>query len=116
MGLVLFRLLVGRSPFVATTPIALLPAQLYDEMRELFPRQTGAEPSSIRDDAYRGLAGSEGRARFSTWLYRIAYNVYLNHRTRVRELAPEGKPRRRAMTTRSPSEVPSPISRNYAPR
>lgn len=42
--------------------------------------------------AYRGLCGFEGRARFSTWLYRIAYNVYLNHRTRVRELAalPEG--------------------------
>lgn len=42
--------------------------------------------------AYRGLNGFEGRARFSTWLYRIAYNVYLNHRTRVRELAalPEG--------------------------
>ncbi len=42
--------------------------------------------------AYRGLAGFEGRARFSTWLYRIAYNVYLNHRTRVRELAalPDG--------------------------
>lgn len=38
--------------------------------------------------AYRGLVGFEGRARFSTWLYRIAYNVYLNHRTRTRELAP----------------------------
>ena len=37
--------------------------------------------------AYRGLNGFEGRARFSTWLYRIAYNVYLNHRARVRELA-----------------------------
>ncbi len=37
--------------------------------------------------AYRGLHGFEGRARFSTWLYRIAYNVYLNHRTRTRELA-----------------------------
>lgn len=37
--------------------------------------------------AYRGLVGFEGRARFSTWLYRIAYNVYLNHRARVRELA-----------------------------
>lgn len=36
--------------------------------------------------AYRGLVGFEGRARFSTWLYRIAYNVYLNHRARVREL------------------------------
>lgn len=34
--------------------------------------------------AYRGLVGFEGRARFSTWLYRIAYNVFLNHRTRGR--------------------------------
>ncbi len=42
--------------------------------------------------AYRGLVGFEGRARFSTWLYRITYNVYLNHRARVRELAalPDG--------------------------
>lgn len=38
--------------------------------------------------AYKGLVGFEGRSRFSTWLYRIAYNVYLNHRTRSRELSP----------------------------
>jgi RNA polymerase sigma-70 factor (ECF subfamily) len=37
--------------------------------------------------AYRGLVGFEGRSRFSTWLYRIAYNVFLNHRTRTRELS-----------------------------
>jgi RNA polymerase sigma-70 factor (ECF subfamily) len=36
--------------------------------------------------AFRGLVGFEGRARFSTWLYRIAYNVFLNHRARHREL------------------------------
>lgn len=42
--------------------------------------------------AYRGLVGFEGRARFSTWLYRIGYNAYLNHRSRAKELAslPEG--------------------------
>ena len=46
--------------------------------------------------AYRGLVGFEGRSRFSTWLYRIAYNVYLNHRTRTRELVelPRGYERR----------------------
>ena len=38
--------------------------------------------------AYRGLVGFEGRARFSTWIYRIAYNVFLNHRSRVRPHRP----------------------------
>jgi RNA polymerase sigma-70 factor (ECF subfamily) len=42
--------------------------------------------------AYRGLVGFEGRASFGTWLYRISYNVYLNHSTRVRRFSglPEG--------------------------
>lgn len=33
--------------------------------------------------AYRGLPGFEGRSRFSTWVHRIAYYAYLNHRNRV---------------------------------
>jgi RNA polymerase sigma-70 factor, ECF subfamily len=33
--------------------------------------------------AYRGLPGFEGRSRFSTWLHRIAYFAFLNHRNRV---------------------------------
>ncbi len=37
--------------------------------------------------AYRGLVGFEGRSSFGTWVYRISYNVYLNHRTRSRSFA-----------------------------
>jgi RNA polymerase sigma-70 factor (ECF subfamily) len=35
--------------------------------------------------AVRGLVTFEGRSAFGTWLYRIAYNVYLNHRARTRQ-------------------------------
>lgn len=37
--------------------------------------------------AFRGLVGFEGRSSFSTWVYRISYNVYLNHRARSRSFA-----------------------------
>jgi len=35
--------------------------------------------------AYRNLAGFEGRSRFSTWLYKVAYNTALNGVNRRRE-------------------------------
>lgn len=38
--------------------------------------------------AWAALDGFEGRSRFSTWLYRIAYTTYLNHIRRPRPLAP----------------------------
>lgn len=37
--------------------------------------------------AWAALDGFEGRSRFSTWLYRIAYTTYLNHIRRPRRLA-----------------------------
>jgi RNA polymerase sigma-70 factor (ECF subfamily) len=38
--------------------------------------------------AWSALAGFHGRAQFSTWLCRIAYNVFLNHLRRPRRLVP----------------------------
>ena len=68
------------------------------KIRGLLLRLTGN--ATLADDlaqevflrAYRGLVGFEGHSRFSTWIYRIAYNVFLNHRSRCKELAalPQG--------------------------
>ncbi|HTQ81624.1 MAG TPA: sigma-70 family RNA polymerase sigma factor [Thermoanaerobaculia bacterium] len=38
--------------------------------------------------AWDALAGFDGRAQFSTWLARIAYNTFLNHLRRPRRLVP----------------------------
>lgn len=44
--------------------------------------------ADLTQDTYRrawaGLGGFDGRARFSTWLYRIAYTTFLNHLRRPR--------------------------------
>jgi RNA polymerase sigma-70 factor (ECF subfamily) len=36
---------------------------------------------------YRGLSGYRGGARFSTWIYRIAYHVFISEARRSRALA-----------------------------
>lgn len=56
--------------------------------------------------AYRGLASFEGRARFTTWLHRIAYFVYLNHRNRVRQ--PAALPEEFELTQAAPEDELSP--------
>lgn len=38
--------------------------------------------------AWDALPGFDGRCRFSTWLYRIAYTTFLNHLRRPRRLVP----------------------------
>jgi RNA polymerase sigma-70 factor, ECF subfamily len=37
--------------------------------------------------AYRNLKSFRGEAKFSTWLYRIAYNIFISDARRIRELA-----------------------------
>ncbi len=37
--------------------------------------------------AYRGLVGFRGHSSLGTWLYRIAYNVFLNHRSRCKRFS-----------------------------
>lgn len=36
--------------------------------------------------AYRNLQNFRGEAKFSTWLYRIAYNVFISDTRRIREM------------------------------
>lgn len=46
--------------------------------------------ADLTQEAYRrawaGLAGFDGRARFATWLHRIAFTTFLNHLRRPRRL------------------------------
>jgi len=50
--------------------------------------------------AWDALPGFDGRAQFSTWLARIAYNTFLNHLRRPRRLVP--------LDERRESQVPDP--------
>lgn len=58
-------------------------------------RLTGGDPELAADlcqDTYRkawvSLASFDGRSKFSTWLYRIAYTTFLNHIRRPRRIVP----------------------------
>ena len=48
--------------------------------------------SDLTQETYRkawdALSGFDGRAQFSTWLFRIAYTTFLNHMRRPRRLVP----------------------------
>jgi RNA polymerase sigma-70 factor (ECF subfamily) len=48
--------------------------------------------ADLTQETYRkgwaSLSGFTGRSRFGTWLYRIAYNTFLNHVRRPRRLVP----------------------------
>jgi RNA polymerase sigma-70 factor (ECF subfamily) len=65
----LFRLLVKRHE-----------QQVYGMGMSFFRNQEDASDftQEVFLKAYRGLSQFEGRSRFSTWLYRIAYNTAIN--------------------------------------
>ncbi|HET6582259.1 MAG TPA: sigma-70 family RNA polymerase sigma factor [Nannocystaceae bacterium] len=85
------RLLVRRASAGETAAFAELVRRHQGKVRGLLLRLCGDR--TLADDlaqevflrAYRGLWGFEGRSSFGTWLYRISYNAYLNHSTRVRK-------------------------------
>ena len=56
--------------------------------------------------AWAALKDFDGRSRFSTWLYRIAYRCFLNHLRRPRKLVPIGDElaRKSAVLTPGPEE------------
>jgi RNA polymerase sigma factor (sigma-70 family) len=63
-------------------------------------RRLCCNDSALADDlaqetflrAYRGLAGYQGGAKLSSWLYRIAYNAFLTQHAKRRETAAEIEP------------------------
>ena len=68
--------------------------QTYRAVFALLRRLCGDQDlaSDLTQETYRkawdALSGFDSRARFSTWLCRIAYNTFLNHLRRPRRMVP----------------------------
>ena len=73
-----------------------LVARHQSEVRGLLRRLTGGDLAQADDlaqetflRAYRGLRGYRGGAKFSSWLYRIACNVFFSQDRGSRDASPE---------------------------
>lgn len=74
-----------------------LVAATYRSTYRALVRLTGGDvdlAADLTQEAYRkawaALPGFDGRSRFSTWLFRIAYTTFLNHARRPRVVVPFG--------------------------
>jgi RNA polymerase sigma-70 factor (ECF subfamily) len=85
----------------------------YQEVWGTLYRLTSGDPDLAADlaqDTYRKAWQArprfQGKAQFSTWIYRIAYNTFLNHIRRPRPVIPLEP----EMTERLPAGGPDPVA------
>lgn len=85
----------------------------YRRIYGLLHRLTGGDAELAADltqetyrKAWAALGGFDGRAQFSTWLHRIAYTTFLNHRRRPQLVVAVDDPEQAAAST--PGAVPDP--------
>ncbi len=88
-----------------------LAAQSYGQIYASLLRLTGGRrelAADLTQETYRrawtSLTNFRGGSRFTTWLYRIAYNTFLNHVRRPSLAEPLDEARERVLKTPEPSQ------------